>query len=151
MKEGAEPHGRTILAKPRWYNVTLPKKMSQTKKLPVGFDPKKPNRRIGHVVPMYALGLAGNRFVAVDNPKEVEIGRLVYLGRDVASADILKKVKAVHNLSMSDSELIRRLDHFLTLLEEFKIGQLVRCVNGDELRLAVVSEISAYSKPLPLP
>jgi hypothetical protein len=125
--------------------------MPQTKKLPVGLDPKKPNRRIGHVVPKSTLGLAGDGFIAVDSQKEVAIGRMVYLGRDVASADILKKVKEVHRLPIPDSNALQRLDRFLALLEGFKVGHLVRCVTKEGLRLEAVPEHSAYSKPLPLP
>ncbi len=125
--------------------------MTLTKKLPVGFDPKKPTRRIGHVVPKSTLGLSGSGFIAVDSPKEAEIARLVYLGRDVASADILKKAKEVHRLNIPESEAIRRLDRFLTLIDAFKIGHLVRCAAKEELSLEAVSDFSSYSKPLPLP
>jgi len=125
--------------------------MPQTKRLPVGFDPNKPNRRIGHVVPKWTLGLAGDGFLAVDSPKEALIGRMVYLGREVASADILKKITEFHQLAIPRSEAMQRLDRFLALLEKFKIGHLVRCVIDEGLRLESVPEISAFSKPLPLP
>ena len=125
--------------------------MPKTRKLPVGFDPTKPNRRIGHVIPKSTLGIVGGGFIAVDAQKEAAIGRVVYLGRDVTSADILKKAKEAHRLGIPESEAIRRLDLFLASLEEFKIGHLMRCVTGSEFRLELVSEFSAQSKPIPLP
>ena len=125
--------------------------MPQTKKLPVGFDPKKPNRRIGHLVPKWTLGLTGGGFVAVDSQKDAAVGRMAYHGRDVTSADILKKVKTVRQLSIPDSESLRRLDVFLSLLEPLKIGHLTRCVDEESFRVEEVPELSSYSKPLPLP
>jgi len=102
-------------------------------------------------VPKWTLGLNGGGFVAVDSPKEAAIGRMVYLGRDVTSSDILKKVSEVHRLGLAESEACRRLDVFLTLLDQFKIGHLVRCASDEPLRLEPVPELSAHSKSLPLP
>jgi|GEM_PF-5560251 len=126
--------------------------MQTTRKLPVGHDPKKPSRKLGHMVPKFVLGIDGAGFVAVDSGKESEIGRVVYLGVDVSSADILAKVKKKGPVVLTDAEVIRRLDRFLTLLQEFKIGHLVSAdVVGGELRLSLVATFSGLSKPIALP
>lgn len=109
-------------------------------------------RRIGHCVPNYTLGFFGNAFTVVDAQKESAIGRIVYLGCDVTSTNILEKIKKNHFLVISDAEVIRRLDDFLVQLQAFKIGHLVRCVTThDSLKLELVAAFSPFSKPVPLP
>jgi len=126
--------------------------MERTRKLPVGHDPKKPTRKLGHMVPKFVLGIEGAGFVSVDSEKEAEIGRVVYLGCDVSSADIVAKMKKKGPLLLRESEVIQRLDRFLQLLREFKIGYLVKAeVSGGEFSLVLVSTFSALSKPVPLP
>ena len=126
--------------------------MQTTRKLPVGHDTKKPSRKLGHMVPKFVLGIDGAGFVAVDSDKESAVGRVVYLGVDVSSADILAKVKKKGPVVLTDAEVIRRLDRFLVLLQDFKIGYLVSAdVSGGELRLTLVATFAALSKPVALP
>lgn len=126
--------------------------MQKTRKLPVGYDPKRPNKKLGHMVPRFVVGLPGDGFVAVDSPKESSLGHIVYLGVDVTSADIWTKMEKSGLCSLPRSEVLARLDSFLEMLQQFKIGYIVSAAAPEGvLKLSLVSTFTPMSKPSPLP
>ena len=95
-----------------------------TKKLPVAFDPRKPDDQSSDFLVVVFEGTEP-KLLGVKSKKRAEAGLMVYLGRDIQANDLFAKLVDTGRKIESVEETLRTLESYIQKLQDFRIGNLL--------------------------
>jgi len=95
-----------------------------TKKLLVTFNPSNPDAGAGDfVVPVSEDGRVF--FIGMRSKKRSELGRMVYVGKDVTVNDLFAKLVDSGRKVPSVEQTVKMLTDYVVMLQEHKVGNII--------------------------
>jgi hypothetical protein len=125
--------------------------MITTKKLPAPANLKSGNIASDYLIPNLH-DLSSDKFIRLKNEKKERYGAMVFLGKPISSKNILDRYRENNELKIDEEKSLKILDEYLTLLQNFRIGNIlsISCKEEGYLILEKIKErLPAESVRLP--